>query len=64
MLSQNPEDPKAQDSCNDNAQNPNPVPDPRRPIEVASGGSGTTTDPSDTDKRPPGCEGGDLDYFA
>ncbi|HEV2851324.1 MAG TPA: hypothetical protein VHC97_00815 [Thermoanaerobaculia bacterium] len=62
MISQNPEDPKAQDSSNDNAANT--TPDPRRPIEVASGGSGTTTDPSDTDKRPPGCEGGDLDYFA
>lgn len=63
MISQNPEDPKAQDSSNDNAQNPNSAPDPRRPIEVASGGSGTTTDPSGPD-RPPGCEGGDLDYFA
>lgn len=62
MLSQNPENPKAQDSSNDNAQNPNSAPDPRRPIEVASSGTGTTTDPSGTDPRPPGY--GDLDHFA
>ena len=60
MLSQNPADPKTQDSSHDNAENT--APDPRRPIEVASGGSGTTTDPSGTDTRPPGCD--DLDYFA
>lgn len=60
MLSQNPTDPKAQDSSNDNAANT--APDPRRPIEVASSGNGTTTDPSGTDTRPPGYD--DLDQFA
>lgn len=35
---------------------------PNDPIEVGTGGNGTTTDPAATDKRPPGY--GDLDYMA
>jgi hypothetical protein len=33
---------------------------PQDPIEVGSGGNGTTTDPAGTDNRPPGYGGLEL----
>jgi hypothetical protein len=56
MLSNNNTDSKASplpDSKTNGTAQP-PVMDPRSPIEVASTGNGTTTDPSGKDTRPPG----------
>jgi hypothetical protein len=53
MLTQNPE-PKVQNASNSgNAEAASALLDPHSPIEVASTGNGTTTDPSGTDNKPP-----------
>ena len=58
MLSQNPTEPPAQasplrDAKAGTADASSAVMDPHGPIEVASTGNGTTTDPAGKDTRPP-----------
>jgi hypothetical protein len=54
MLSQNSAEPKVQTSSNNGPAEPvGAVLDPHSPIEVASTGNGTTTDPAGTDTKPP-----------
>jgi hypothetical protein len=54
MLSNNNTDSKASPLPDPKATAEPPVLDPRSPIEVASTGNGTTTDPSGKDTKPPG----------
>ncbi|MFL6233033.1 MAG: hypothetical protein ACJ76N_07860 [Thermoanaerobaculia bacterium] len=56
MLSNDPKDSQASPHPDPKAAGTTqpPVLDPRSPIEVASTGNGTTTDPSGKDTRPPG----------
>lgn len=54
MLTQNPNEPKAQTASNSGKGEPRAaLLDPHSPIEVASTGNGTTTDPSGPDTKPP-----------
>jgi hypothetical protein len=54
MLSQNPAELKSQTSPQTGTAQPaGAVLDPHKPIEVASGGDGTTNDPVVKDTRPP-----------
>lgn len=54
MLTQNTNEPKAQNASNsNNAQPTGAVLDPHSPIEVGTGGDGTTNDQAGKDTRPP-----------
>jgi hypothetical protein len=54
MLTQNPNEPKSQNASNSgNAKATSAILDPHSPIEVASTGNGTTTDPAGPDNKPP-----------
>ncbi len=61
MISNNSAEPQAQHP-ETKAGKVTPALDPRSPIEVASTGTGTITDPSAKDNRPPGVY--DLDLLA
>jgi hypothetical protein len=52
MLNQNPAEPQPK-STTSAAKPANDLLDPHSPIETASTGNGTTTDPSGTDRQPP-----------
>jgi hypothetical protein len=62
MLSNNSNDPKASPQPDPKAAGSSqpPVLDPHSPIEVASTGTGTTTDQSGSDSRPPYTDYGSL----
>jgi hypothetical protein len=62
MLSNDPKNPQASPLPDPKAAGSaqTPVLDPHSPIETASTGTGTTTDPAGSDSRPPGVyDGGD-----
>jgi hypothetical protein len=64
MISKNPNEPQPAPAPGTKAETPLAPMDPHSPIEVASTGDGTVTDPSGHDK-PPGIGGGhDSDLIA
>jgi hypothetical protein len=63
MVNQNPTESQASQVTDAKAGATDPVPpmDPTKPIEVASTGDGTVTDPSAKDNKPPAV--GDSDFL-